>query len=49
LIKSGESHKPVPASQEDRSVSSGRSMDEIARGKSRVWKSNRARVEVTDR
>jgi bifunctional non-homologous end joining protein LigD len=49
LIKSGESHKPLPASQEDRSVSSGRSMDEIARGKSRVWKSNRARVEVTDR
>ena len=42
LIKSGEDHKPLPGRKADRSVTTGRTMDEIAGGKSRVWKSNRA-------
>ena len=42
LIKSGEDHRPLPVRKADRSVTTGRTMDEIADGKSRVWKSNRA-------
>ena len=49
LIKSGDTHKPLPTKKADRSVTSGRTMDEIAGGKSRVWKSNRPAVQAAAR
>lgn len=42
LIKSGKDMEPLTAEEEDRSVTTGRSMEEIGSGRSRVWKSNRS-------
>jgi len=41
LIKSGENMKPIATSADDESVKSGRSMEQIATGRSKVWHSNR--------
>ena len=41
LIKSGEDMKEISARQDDKSVVSGQTMEQIARGKGRVWQSNR--------
>jgi bifunctional non-homologous end joining protein LigD len=41
LIKSGEDTKPFSAQRDDESVLSGKSMQQIAEGRGRVWQSNR--------
>jgi bifunctional non-homologous end joining protein LigD len=41
LIKSGEDMKPLSAKRDDESVVSGKSMQQIAAGRGRVWQSNR--------
>jgi bifunctional non-homologous end joining protein LigD len=47
LIKSGEDVEPISAKTDDESVSSRRTMDQIAHGKSKVWQSNRAEKSTT--
>ena len=42
LIKSGETLTEIPRDVVDRSVTTRRTMDDIASGRSRVWKSNRS-------
>jgi bifunctional non-homologous end joining protein LigD len=49
LIKSGEDIKPISAKADDESVSSGRTMDQIAHGRSKVWHSNRANASTKAR
>jgi bifunctional non-homologous end joining protein LigD len=41
LIKSGEDMKPLSAKRDNQSVLSGKSMQQIAEGRGRVWQSNR--------
>lgn len=41
LIKSGEDMEALPTGEEDRSVTTRRTMEEIGAGRSRVWKSKR--------
>lgn len=42
LIKGSEDMKPVSEKQDDTSVLSGKSMDQLSRGAGRVWQSNRS-------
>jgi bifunctional non-homologous end joining protein LigD len=41
LIKSGEDTKPISPKMDNHSVSSGKTLEEIAGGRSRIWHSNR--------